>query len=123
MDSQSTSRPARYKWPVRSLLIVAAFAAGAALAVAPRGDAFVACGRISFTPFGTTRQVAYSVRIVKGNVSCRTARRVMLRFMEKNTFPRGWFCARGHASQGQKWAASCGTAAGANVKAYGPLRR
>lgn len=110
---------------MRLLLVVAAAVAavGAALAVAPRGDAVVACGRISFTPFGTTRQVAYSVRIVKGNVSCRTARRVMLRFMEKNTFPRGWFCARGHRSQSQKWAASCGTAAGADVKAYGPLRR
>jgi len=109
---------------VRLLVVAAAVAAvGAALVVAPRSDAVVACGRISFTPFGTTRQVAYSVRIVKGNVSCRTARRVMLQFMEKNTFPRGWFCVRGHASQGQKWATSCGTAAGTDVKAYGPLRR
>jgi len=82
-------------------LVLVATLAAAALAVAPRGDAVVACGRISFTPFGTTRQVAYSVRILKGAVSCRTARRVMLRFMEKNTFPRGWFCARAHASQGQ----------------------
>ena len=105
------------------LVLVATLAAAAALAVAPSGDAVVACGRISFTPFGTTRQVAYSVRILKGAVSCRTARRVMLRFMEKNTFPRGWFCARGHASQNQKWAAACGTAAGADVKAYGPVRR
>ena len=108
---------------MRLLPLVAGLAAVAALAVPPRSSAVVACGRISFTPFGTARQGAYSVRIVKGAVSCRTARRVMLRFMEKNTFPRGWFCARGHRSQGQKWAATCGTARGVDVKAYGPLRR
>ena len=43
-------------------------------------------------------------------------------FMAKSVYPRGWFCVRGYASQGQKWAASCGTAAGADVKAYGPVR-
>jgi hypothetical protein len=73
-------------------------------------------------PLGSTRQLVYSVRIVKGSVSCRTARRVMHTFIAKSTYPRGWFCARGHASQNQKWAASCGTRAGADVKAYGPLR-
>jgi hypothetical protein len=103
-------------------LSLTALAAGALL-VAPHAGAAVACGRISFTQFGTTRQLAYSVRIVKGNVSCRTARRVLRTFMTKNTYPRGWFCARGHASQSQRWAAECGTRAGAEVKAFGPLRR
>ena len=71
----------------------------------------------------STEDVVYAVKVVAGRVSCKTDRRLMRTFMTKNTFPRGWFCARGHASQSQKWAAACGTAAGADVKAYGPLRR
>jgi len=108
---------------MRLLLVAASLIAASALVAAPRTDAAVACGRISITPFGSTRQLAYTVRIVAGRVSCATARRVMRNFMAKSAYPRGWFCARGHASQGQKWAAACGTAAGADVKAYGPLRR
>jgi hypothetical protein len=108
---------------VRLALVAACALAASGFLLAPSAGAAVACGRISFTPFGTTRQLAYSVRIVAGRVSCTTARRVMLRFMTKDTHPRGWFCARGHVSQNQKWAAACGTAAGADVKAYGPVRR
>ena len=108
---------------MRLLLVASCVLAASGFFVVPSARATVACGRISFTPFGTTRQLAYSVRIVAGRVSCATARRVILRFMTKDTYPRGWFCARGHASQSQKWAAACGTAAGADVRAYGPLRR
>jgi len=108
---------------VRLVLVASCILAASAVFAAPSAGAAVACGRISFTPFGTTRQLAYSLKIVAGRVSCTTARRVMLRFMTKDTYPRGWFCARGHASQNQKWAAACRTAAGADVKAYGPLRR
>jgi hypothetical protein len=108
---------------VRLVPLFAALVAAATLLVAPHAGAAVACGRIYFTPFGTTRQLVYSVRIVKGSVSCRTARRIMRTFMTKNTYPRGWFCVRGHASQNQRWSATCGTPAGADVKAYGPLRR
>src|SRR4051812_11871802 len=108
---------------MRLLLLATSLLAAGVLAVAPRTDAAVGCGRIAFTPFGTTRQLTYSVRIVAGRVSCATARRIMRRFMTRNTYPRGWFCARGHKKQSQKWAAACGTAAGADVKAYGPLRR
>ena len=106
------------------LLLVASFvlAASGFLVAQPAGAA-VACGRISFAPFGTTRQLSYSVEVVAGRISCTTARRVMRTFMTRDTYPRGWFCARGHASQSQKWAARCGTAAGADVKAFGPLRR
>ena len=107
---------------MRAFALLVPLVAAAALAAAPSGGAAVACGRIAVKPFGSTRQLVYSVKIVKGSVSCRTARRVMLTFMTKNTFARPWFCARGHASQNQKWAASCGTAAGADIKAYGPLR-
>jgi|SRR5436189_1942740 len=107
---------------MRAFALLAPLAAAGALLVAPSGSGAVACGRVAVTPFGSKRQLVYSVKIVKGSVSCRTARRVMRTFLVKDTFPRGWFCARGHASQNQKWAASCGTAAGADVKAYGPLR-
>ena len=108
---------------MRLLLVAASLLTASALIVAPRTHAAVACGRVSLTPFGSTRQLAYTVRIVACRVSCTTAKRVLRTFMAKSVIPRGWFCARGHASQGQKWAAACGTAAGADVKAYGPLRR
>jgi hypothetical protein len=107
---------------MRLLLLATALLAAAVLAVAPSTGATVRCGRISITPYGSNRQLAYAVRLVAGRVSCTTARRVMRTFLAKSVSPRGWFCVRGHASQGQKWAASCGTAAGADVKAYGPVR-
>ena len=107
---------------MRLLIVATAVLSVAVLALTPTTGAAVGCGRISVTPYGSNRQLAYAVRIVAGRVSCTTARRVMRTFMAKSVYPRGWFCVRGHASQGQKWAASCGTAAGANVKVYGPVR-
>ncbi|HEX6702615.1 MAG TPA: hypothetical protein VF101_17950 [Gaiellaceae bacterium] len=107
---------------MRLLLVATVLLSAAVLALTPSTGATVGCGRISITPYGSNRQLAYAVRIAAGRVSCTTARRVMRTFMAKSVFPRGWFCVRGHASQGQKWAASCGTAAGADVKAYGPMR-
>jgi hypothetical protein len=108
---------------MRLLLLAASVLATSALLLAPNARTAVACGRISITPLGSARQLAYSVKIVKGNLSCRTARGVMRAFLARTTTPRGWFCARGHASQAQTWAAACATGAGADVKAYGPLRR
>jgi hypothetical protein len=108
---------------MRVLLLAASVLAFVLLLVAPNARTAVACGRISITPIGSARQLAYSVKIVTGSVSCRTARGVMRAFLAKSASPRGWFCARGHASQAQKWAATCATTAGADVKAYGPLRR
>jgi hypothetical protein len=88
----------------------------AALAAAARpAAAVVRCGTISVPQ-------VYRVRIVKGAISCRTARRVLRVFMTKDVSPRGWYCARGHASQNQAWAAACGTRAGAIARAYGPVR-
>ena len=89
-----------------------------ALAGAARpAGAVVRCGTVS------ANELVYRVRIVKGAISCRTARRVLRVFMTKDVSPQGWFCARGHASQNQAWAAACGTRAGAIVRAYGPVRR
>ena len=104
---------------MRSVLVVAAAAAVAVvLAVARPADAVVRCGTVSVREFGVPQPVVYRVRIVTGRVSCRTARRVLATFLQRDVSPRGWFCARGHASQSQRWAAACGTRAGATVRAY-----
>ena len=95
---------------VLAVVVLAALAAGAQ----PAG-AVVRCGTISVPQ-------AYRVRVVKGPATCRTARRVLKVFLTKDVSARGWFCARGHASQNQAWAAACGSRAGAIVRAYGPVR-
>lgn len=99
------------------VVVLAAFAAAAR----PAGTV-VRCGTISVPEYGSSKQLVYRVRIAKGPATCRTARRVLKVFMTKDVSPRGWFCARGHASQNQAWAAACGTRSGAIVRAYGPVR-
>jgi hypothetical protein len=104
---------------MRTVLDLASVAAVAAvLSVARPASAVVRCGTVSIREFGVAQPVVYRVRIVTGRVSCRTARRVLTTFLAKDVSPKGWFCARGHASQSQKWAAACGTRAGATVRAY-----
>jgi hypothetical protein len=93
-------------------LAVALAAGAAAVWAAPASRV---CGRI------TVGSVAYRVRVVTGKVTCVTARRVMTTFLRRNVSPRGWFCVRGHRSQNQAWAASCGTPV-AEVRAFGPIR-
>jgi len=107
---------------VRVVFVLAAVVL-AALAVAARpAGAVVRCGTVSVPEYGSSKQLVYRVRIVKGPATCRTARRVLKVFMTKDVSPRDWFCARGHASQNQVWAAACGSRAGATVRAYGPVR-
>jgi hypothetical protein len=101
---------------VRVVLFVVFAVVAALAAVARPAGAVIRCGTISAPE-------VYRVRIVKGPATCRTARRVLKVFLAKDLFPRGWFCARGHASQNQAWAAACGSRAGAIVRAYGPVRR
>jgi hypothetical protein len=91
------------------LFVAAAAAVVVVLSTARPGAAVVRC---------VPQPVVYRVRIVTGRVLCRTARRVLTTFLQKEVSPRGWFCGRGHASQSQKWAAACGTRAGALVRAY-----
>jgi hypothetical protein len=98
---------------VRVVLVFAAVALAGLAASARPADAVVRCGTIKVPQ-------VYRVRIVKGPATCRTARRVLKIFMTKDVSPRGWFCARGHASQNQAWAAACGSRAGAIVRAYRP---
>ena len=95
----------------------------AALAASARpAGAVVRCGTISVPEFGSSKQLVYRVRIVKGPATCRTARRVLKIFMTKDISLPGWFCARGHRSQSQAWAVACGSRAGAIARAYGPIR-
>ena len=104
---------------MRTVLVLASIAeVAAAVSVARPAGAVVRCGTVSVREFGVPKPVVYRVRIVTGRVSCRTARRVLTTFLAKDVAPKGWFCARGHASQSQKWAAACGTRAGAVVRAY-----
>jgi hypothetical protein len=107
---------------MRTGFAVAVVVLGLAAAARPAG-AVVRCGTISVPEYGSSKQLVYRVRIVKGPATCRTARRVLKVFLTKDVSPRGWFCARGHASQNQAWAAACGTRAGAITRAYGPVRR
>jgi hypothetical protein len=100
---------------VRVVFVVVAVALAALAAAARPAGAVVRCGTISVPE-------AYRVRIVKGPATCRTARRVLKVFLTKDVSPRGWFCARGHASQSQVWAAACGSRAGAILRARGPIR-
>jgi hypothetical protein len=95
---------------VRVVLFFAAVVLVGLAASARLAGAVVRCGTISVPR-------VYLVRIVKGLATCRTARRVLEVFMTKDVSPRGWFCARGHASQNQAWAAACGSRAGAIVRA------
>jgi len=108
---------------VRAVLVIAVVVLGTPAAAARPATAIVRCGTISVPEYGSSKQLVYRVRIVKGPATCRTARRVLKVFMTKDVSPRGWLCARGHASQNQTWAAACGTRAGAITRAYGPVRR
>jgi hypothetical protein len=107
---------------VRVAFVLAVVLAALAASARPAG-AVVRCGTISVPEYGSTKELVYRVRIMKGPATCRTARRVLKVFLTKDVSPRGWFCARGHASQNQAWAAACGSRAGATVRAYGPVRR
>ncbi len=109
---------------------VAAAAAAGALALGTGGapaapiaasSTFKACGHVSFKQGGKT--YAYSVRRDKGPTTCVHARVVMRAFLVTAASPRGWFCVRGHASQNQRWAATCAAGGGAIVRAFGPLKR
>jgi hypothetical protein len=65
------------------------------------------CGSISvrFEGDGTHRYVA---TVTRGKVSCRRARRIMRRFIERSYSSLGWTCFRGHGTD--RWAAACSSA-------------
>jgi hypothetical protein len=90
---------------------VLAYAVGllvAASAPAGRTEATRSCGAIT----------GYRVVVVSGNTSCARARQLLRSYISTAKPPGGWGCFRGHASQGQAWAAACANAQGALIRAY-----
>jgi hypothetical protein len=61
--------------------------------------------------------VRYDVHETHGNVSCRTVKRVVTRFLREGTVTRPWTCFRGHGSS--PYAASCGRE-DVEVRVYAP---
>jgi hypothetical protein len=101
-----------------SALVAAFVLAGVVVANTSADPTLRSCGRFSVKLSGRT--YTYAVRVAVGRLSCASARTVLRSFIVTGRSPRGWFCVRGHASQGQKWAAGC-TRAGADIRAY-PVR-
>jgi len=101
-------------------LLVLAVAVPAAGATGAAPTAVRICHIVTVMDQG--KRYAYSTRIDKGKLTCARAQVVLRTFLAQDVSPRGWFCARGHASQHQKWAAQCGNQAGALIKAFGPLK-
>lgn len=66
---------------------------------------------------------SYPVRILKGDVSCKTARTALKRYIIRFTAPKGWVCARGHGQD--VWAATCFKGSEAHpsvfIRAYNPV--
>ena len=48
---------------------------------------------------------SYPVRVLKGDVSCTTARTTLKRYIIKFSAPKGWTCYYGHGQD--VWAAGC----------------
>jgi hypothetical protein len=111
----------------RTLVLLAAASAATGVLLAggvastSASPSSTACGTV--TVKGGGRTYVYSVRRYAGRTTCLRARRVMRTYLAAGTYPRGWLCVRGHASQGQRWAAACSNASGALLRAFGPLRR
>lgn len=62
--------------------------------------------------------VRYDVREVRGDVACRTVKRVVSRFLRDGTVTRNWTCFRGHGSS--PYAASCARGKRVLVRVYAP---
>jgi hypothetical protein len=65
---------------------------------------------------------SYPVRVLKGDVSCMTARSTLKRYIIKFTAPKGWTCFRGHGQD--IWAVTCIKGSEAHpsvlIRAYNP---
>src|SRR5262245_30692768 len=98
---------------MRRLPLVTAVAA-ALVAASPAHAATRDCGL-------TTRidGVRYQVKETKGSVPCKTAKRVMTRFLRDGEMHEPWFCSRGQGADFD-WAASCSRGKRVMVRAYAP---
>ena len=81
----------------------------AAATTAQAAPTLKSCGLI------TVHRATYRTAVVQGRVLCATARRVLTVFTRTSRGPRGWVCFRGHASQHQRWAATCASADGKRI--------
>ena len=104
------------------LVLLALTCSLGAVSATPAARSTRICRPILVPLRGTTDKTAYGVKILKGPVACKTARSVLRSFLVTSTSPHGWLCFRGHASQHQTWAASCGRRNGALVRAYAKPR-
>src|SRR5581483_2864877 len=99
--------------------LVACAAALAAAAAGARASAASPCGTISLGVGPVGGRHLYGIVVAQGHPTCADARRVLYGFLAAGRAASGWFCVRGHVSQGQHWAASCATVDGtAAVEAY-----
>lgn len=87
-------------------LVLVAAATGAALEPASdSAHAAARCGSIQVSPYGQNVKATVRVRVYRGSVSCRSARRAIRYALERRPSPaglpgpRGWTCARGAPSQ------------------------
>ncbi len=97
-------------------------ALGSSPAVGSRfGTEAVGCGTINVLIFGEKHPSAYLITMVAGHVTCATAESTLRSFLTKDVSRSGWFCVRGHSSQGQQWAAACDRSDGALIRAFGPV--
>src|SRR4051794_21782367 len=84
-----------------------------ALLVAPDAHAARRCG---LTP--RIAGVKYDVHETRGDLPCRTVKRVVTRFLRGGTVPAPWTCFRGHGDS--PYAASCARASKVVVRVYAP---
>jgi hypothetical protein len=49
----------------------------------------------------------YRIKVTKGTVSCKTARRVLKKFLKSNKTSKGWDCRNGDNST--SWSEACGS--------------
>jgi len=92
-----------------STLFLALIATATGATLEPAADsaqAAVRCGSIQVSPYGQNVKGMVRVRVYRGSVSCRSARRAIRYALERRpspaglASPRGWTCARGAPSQG-----------------------
>jgi hypothetical protein len=97
-----------------ALAAALAIGAGSASARLPGRD----CGSIHVRAFNGPLY-RYTIRVISGHPGCTTAKTVLGNFMRVQKTARGWACFRGHALQGQNWAAACATKSGVStIHAY-----
>ncbi len=105
---------------MRALLAIVAL--GLAIVASPASARTTRCGTLTFH-FSATEIDHYPVSVTQGQVSCRTARNVLTRFLATGTRAGGWFCVLGHDEQ--PYSAQCSRTSGpaGHIVAGLPVRK